>query len=368
MNIRQFIYKYLWWTYRPIKEWIKLQRNKKAASALDSIDTATQRVFYLGITNHSNLGDLGQFYCIKKWISENYPTANLLMFEADTIVNPKSKFIEKLKKVYRKNDIIIFQSGYTTQDLGGLHNLMHEMIVEALPKARILMMPQTIFFQHEENKKRTVKILDNASNMLFLARDMVSYHMAINEMFKSVKVVAYPDIVTTLIGTQTFRNNRNGVCLCTRNDGEKFYSDDELSDLAERIKKMGVNVFKKDTQSNASIKEIRKNLEHYIFNEIESYSHFKVTITDRYHGTIFSLCAGTPVVIIKTNDHKVITGADWFKGVYDDYVCVAENLDEALYMCNEILNKSLDNKLDSFFKVQYYDKLKDLFENKNAVL
>ena len=109
-------------------------------------------------------------------------------------------------------------------------------------------------------------------------------------------------------------------------------------------------------------------MEHYIFNEIESYSHFKVTITDRYHGTIFSLCAGTPVVIIKTNDHKVITGADWFKGVYDDYVYVAENLDEALYKCNEILDKNLDNKLDSFFKVQYYDKLKDLFENINVVL
>lgn len=121
---------------------------------MDSIDTATQRVFYLGITNHSNLGDLGQHYCIKKWISENYPTANLLMFEANTIVNPKSKFIEKLKKVYRKTDIIIFQSGYTTQDLGGLHNQMHEMIVEALPKARILMMPQTIFFSMKRIKNK----------------------------------------------------------------------------------------------------------------------------------------------------------------------------------------------------------------------
>lgn len=51
-------------------------------------------------------------------------------------------------------------------------------------------------------------------------------------------------------------------------------------------------------------------------------SHYKVVITDRYHGTIFSLIANTPVIIIKSTDHKVTTGADWFKGIYDDYVYV----------------------------------------------
>lgn len=100
----------------------------------------------------------------------------------------------------------------------------------------------------------------------------------------------------------------------------------------------------------------------FIEQEIESYSHFQVTITDRYHGTIFSLCAGTPVIIIKTTDHKVTTGADWFKGIYDDYVYVAEDLDDACRLFYIVINKKMTNRLSPYFKVNYYDKLKNMFE------
>ena len=87
-----------------------------------------------------------------------------------------------------------------------------------------------------------------------------------------------------------------------------------------------------------------------------------MTITDRYHGTIFSLCAGTPVIIIKTTDHKVTTGADWFKGVYDDYVFVASNLDDAYIIAKELLRKDCNYTLIPYFKTNYYDKLKSSFE------
>lgn len=368
MNIKSFIYKYLWWTYRPIKNYIKNTRYdnamKKAADRLDSLTPAENRVFYLGITAHSNLGDLGQHYCIKKWIGENYPDYSLEMFEADPVVYEKYNFIERLAKIYRPQDVILFQSGYCTQDLGGLHNLMHEMIVETMPEARILMLPQTVYFEHEENQKHTGEILNKAKNMLFLARDFVSFETA-KKMMPNIRVEAFPDIVTTLIGTMEFTNERNGVCLCTRNDGEKLYSDEELSALASKLENDGIKVFRKDTQSKASIGQIRANLQGHIEAEIESYSHYKVTITDRYHGTIYSLCAGTPVIIIKTTDHKVTTGADWFKGVYDDYVYVANDLEEAYQMAKQIMPRALTHKIAPYFKENYYNKLKDSF---NAVL
>lgn len=123
-------------------------------------------------------------------------------------------------------------------------------------------------------------------------------------------------------------------------------------------------VVRKDTQGKASFKTIRKNLWKFIYSEIESYSHFDVTITDRYHGTIFSLCAGTPVVIIKTTDHKVITGADWFKDIYDDYVYVAKDLEDAIRISQKILKSNLAHTLRPYFKTEYYDKLKSLFEQR----
>lgn len=365
MRIVTIVRRYFWWTYRPImsiyrkNKYDKLMRSE--SNRLLSLTPADKRIFYLGVTAHVNLGDLGQHYCILKWIHENYPDYSLVQFEADPVVYQKYDFIQRFKKVYRPQDIILFQSGYTTQDLGGYHNLMHEMVVKAMPDARILMLPQTVYFRKEENKRHTAAILNTARKMLFLARDYVSFDMA-KQMMPDIKVMAYPDIVTTLIGTLNFNNERDGICLCTRNDGEKLYSKEEIDELEKKFLVDGVRVQQKDTQSNATISQIRSNLKKYIEAEIESYSHFKVTITDRYHGTIFSLCAGTPVIIIKTTDHKVTTGADWFKGVYDEYVYVANDLEDAYQKAKDMMLKDLDNKLLPYFKTEYYDKLKDVFE------
>lgn len=223
------------------------------------------------------------------------------------------------------------------------------------------MMPQTIFFRHEENRLRTSKCYNQASNMLFLARDMISYDQA-KKMFPNITVKPFPDIVTSLIGTLNFNNTRSGVCICVRDDGEKFYTENEIKNLCKEISKY-TNITITDTTINVNYLEIRKNLQKYIKEAIEKFSKYNVVITDRYHGTIFSLAAGTPVIIIKSNDHKVVTGADWFKGIYDDYVYVAKDLVDAQNICKKIMNKQLSHDIKPFFKEQYYDNLKTLFEN-----
>lgn len=318
------------------------------------------RLFYLGITAHSNLGDMAQYYCIHSWILKNYPKYVLVEVEADTVVNKKYDFVNFLKNEYRARDIILFQSGYTTQDLGGVHDLMHRMVIGALPDSHILMMPQTVFFQHEENKLRSARIYNQAHNMLFLARDAVSYEKA-KAMMADVQVKLFPDIVTSLIGTFYFSHNRHGISLCRRNDGEKYYSEEALSDLITRLEQ-ATTVAVSDTTIDVPFKELRNNPQKYIEKQIDYFSRFEVVITDRYHGTIFALAAGTPVVIIKTNDHKVVTGADWFKGIYDDYVYVANDLDDAFQIVSSIRQKHLSYKLQPIFAAQYYDKLKTIFE------
>lgn len=334
---------------------------KRVASEISNCSSTAPHVFYLGITAHSNLGDMGQYYCIHNWILQNYPTYKLIEVEADTVVDKQYGFLELLEKQYDSDDVIVFQSGYTTQDLGGVHDLMHRMVIETLPDARILMMPQTIFFQHEENKLRSSRIYNKAHKMLFLARDRVSYGIA-KEMMPDVNVKLFPDIVTSLIGKYKFSHNRHGVSLCRRNDGEKFYLEEELSSLIRKIEQI-TTVTVSDTTIKIPFKELRNNPQRYIERQIEYFSRFEVVITDRYHGTIFALAAGTPVVIIKTNDHKVVTGADWFKGIYDGYIYVAKDLDDAFQTASSIREKHLDYRLQPIFAAQYYGKLKEIFES-----
>ena len=362
-----FIRRTLGWLYSPILSYVRnlikkravIKDKKRIIQELNGFNPQKQNIFYLGITAHSNMGDMAQHYCISRWIANNYPQANIIKIESDTVVSKYSNFPSILHNYYRKDDIIIFQSGYTTQDLGGNHELMHRLVIETIPHAHILMMPQTIFFKKEENKLRTSKCYNQAKNMLFLARDMISYEQAI-DMFPNITVRAYPDIVTSLIGTFNFNNKREGICFCMRNDGEKFYTTEEINKIYNELKK-DVPVTFTDTTIKENYLTIRNNLKQFIENEIEKFSTYEVTITDRYHGTIFSLAAGTPVIILKTNDHKVITGADWFRGIYDKYVYVAHNLNEIRSIYKAIKHEQLDHKLIPYFQKNYCDKLKEIF-------
>lgn len=83
-------------------------------------------------------------------------------------------------------------------------------------------------------------------------------------------VALFPNIVTTLIGEKQFTNDRSGVCVCTRNDGEKFYTDAEIAQLVNKLS-ADTRVVEKDTQGLVHYEQIRSNLSYYIWNEIESY-------------------------------------------------------------------------------------------------
>lgn len=336
-----------------------MRLKKKYSSKInDGLKYGKPIIYYCGIPAHSNLGDLAQGVCIRKWLKKNYPNYYVTEIETNALVNTKHSVIGKMAKAFNPNqDFVVFQSGYTTTDLGGFADPMHQAVINALPNSRILMMPQTIFFKNEERKSLCSKVYDSHKKMLFLARDNVSYEMA-KEMFPNIPKKCFPDIVTTMIGSVPSNQNRNGIMFCLRNDGEKFYSDEELSVLIAKCKEIGP-VDRTDTTKG---KDVVKEATLYIESEISRYAKFKLLITDRYHGTILSLVAGTPVIIIKTNDHKVTTGADWFKGVYDDYVFLAKNLEDAFEMAKVIYQRNEYNTLPPYFEKNYYDKLPSLFE------
>lgn len=316
-----------------------------------------KRIYYCGVPAHGNLGDLAQGVCIRRWIKKHYSDYYVTELETNALVNTKHSCLNDLKKAFNSDkDFIIFQSGYTTTDLGGYADTMHQAVIGALPNARILMMPQTIFFKSEERKQLCSKVYNSHKRMLFLARDTVSFEMA-KEMFPSLPKKCYPDIVTTLIGSVKSNQDREGILFCLRDDGEKYYNDEDLSVLIERCKKIGP-VNRTDTTKG---KSVVKEAENYIYAEISEYAKYKVMITDRYHGTILSIVAGTPVIIIKTTDHKVTTGADWFKGIYDDFVYLAEDLEEAYQLANKLYLRNIYETPKAFFEENYYDKLPALF-------
>lgn len=331
-----------------------------AIKKLLEVDITQKRIWYFCVPTHSNLGDQAQACCIEKYFRKFFSDHIVFKLSNNAFDFYEEKILMILKEKIKETDLIFFQSGYTFTGIHPYEN-MHRKIVENFPYNKIVFLPQTVKFKNQKILENVQNFYGKYDNIYFFAQDKISY-----DIYKSIfpehrNVHCFPDIVTTEIGNYDFNNNeRNGILLCVRNDVEKLYSFQEISLFKEKLQKIA-KVSLSDTNSETkenSLKEYWKKIE----ETIDDYAQYQVIITDRYHGTIFALIANTPVIILKTTDHKVVTGADWFEGVYEDYVYVVNDLEEASQVAQQIVTGFEYRKLPSYFKEKYYDRLKDIIE------
>jgi len=332
--------KFLYYKFIAKKSLQILFRNKKT-------------VFLFGSPFHSNMGDQAQTFCIYKWLQHNYPNHKIYTFR---LTESFPILLSLLRLTIRKEDILICHSGYHLTDLYHEQDIYCKIIQE-FPDFPIIIFPQTINYQRKTNLLNTAKIFNSHPKILLMCRDEHSYETA-QKFFTHCKLLLYPDIVTSLIGTKQYKNKREGILFCMRNDIEAFYSPKEIQLLKDSFK--NVKIEQTDTTLDIDVKEIYKNREKILNNIFEQYSKYKLVITDRYHGTIFSLIANTPVIVISSADHKLISGVKWFPESFKQYVQFANNLSEAHTLANKLLqDNSFNYELPSYFKEKYYDNLND---------
>lgn len=347
-NIIHFIYT----PFRILKEYFA--RRKMTNELIEKhyyLEKNDKKIFYFGVPEHNNLGDMAQTYCIRKWITDNYP--NYQIMEIRTRISYDKKFVKFIKNILCSDDFFLFQSGYCTRDKNPDH-LMHLNIMAQFPYQKAIILPQTVKIQSKKDIQKTKRIFSHCEKLLFIARDKISYEQA--KIFtKENQLDLYPDIVTSLIGRIQTNTEKKGVLLCVRNDSEKYYLDSDIKKLKEDLIPHSDIVNVTDTNSHLDVWETYKNLEKIILEKIIDFSKYKVIITDRYHGTIFSLIANTPVIVIKTNDYKVTSGVEWFEGVLNESsIKLANDLKQASEMAIEILKNTLSVENDDYFYRTFY--------------
>lgn len=319
---------------------------------------------------HANLGDQAQLLCTDKWIKENYPkhkiihlgyfmtTLNYIPLKwslNNCLSSLVTLSIMKIKS--HSNDLFIGHSGYFFIDHHNGYKAFMD-IIKYFPNHQLIIFPQTVNFYNPFVKSYVSSFFAKAKNVILLCRDEVSYNLS-KTLFPKTQLLLYPDIVTSLIGLYKFRNKREGILFCMRDDLEAFYKEEQIDELMNRFK--NIRKEKIDTTLHCiSRKEMDKNRKAIIYNMIEKIASYKVVITDRYHGTIFSAIASTPVIVINSADHKLSSGVKWFpKEIYNDAVQFAENLDDAYNKATFLLNQNnREYNNPAYFKEHFWDKLR----------
>lgn len=323
-----------------------------------------KKIFLFGIPNHTNLGDNAQTYCILKWCETNYPGYTVFAYTSEFLRDMDYLYLKALSKKISMEDIILFQSGYNTTDIYYPEEYMHRKVIELFKKNLIVALPQTIKFIKEEEKQKTAHIYNSHSNIIFLARDKESYSSA-KEMFTSASIYLFPDIVTSLIGKYNFNNKRDGIMFCMRNDLETFIPRDKITKIIKELSSKHTTLLT-DTTLNMSYEELIRDRAKVIEETIKDYANYKLIVTDRYHGIILSLIASTPVIVLKTSDHKLTSGVEWFINLdqFKDYIYYCESLEDLKEVIERIIDIPRSYRLHEYFNEHYYDKLKDIIEKK----
>ncbi len=339
------------------------QHKAEIRKLLEDASRSDKHIYYCGVCESSNMGDMAQTYCTLNWFEKNYPEYVVLKCRTSVFRDEKVDLISAMRKVMQKNDIVFFQSGYNTHDLGdGREDLMHQKVIQAFPNIEMIMLPQTVFFESEERKQLCSNVYNAHKKLLFFSRDPVSLRIS-EEMFPNLTIKLYPDIVTSLIGYYQGSENRTGIFLCRRKDVEQFYSEDEYLEIANELRQIDNEVTIADTIISASNNDIYNQLKEYVEDMIKTFGCFRIVVTDKYHGLIFSLISNTPVIVLKTKDHKVTSGYEWFSKVYPDRVFYAEKPKDITFLCEKILKNPQYYKLDNYFDREYYHRLKDEIDN-----
>lgn len=312
------------------------------------------RIYLFGSPNQVNLGDQAQTYCIVKWLNRNYPNHEVLIFTYYTITD---KVLSTIRKKIIKNDEIFIHSGYHITDLYNMVDKYCE-IIKLFPDHKIVIMPQTINFIKDRSKESYVsEIFNTHGNITLLCRDNISHKKA-KLLFSNCKLLLYPDIVTSLIGTKHYSNNRNGILFCMRNDKEALYERESIKKLMNRLEP--IETIMTDTDSPLFYRTIQRHREEVLSEKWNQFAKYKVVITDRYHGTIFALIAETPVIVLASTDHKLSSGVNWFPKEFGKMVSFAKSLDEAYEMAVDLYKDDRLHALPAYFENNYYSKLKDL--------
>ena len=268
-------------------------------------------VFYFDYPLHSNVGDLLIYHGTEQFFKDHHINVTLKRCEYDLD-------LEEVKAKITPNTTILLHGGGNFGDLYPQHQKIREEMVTHFPNNRIIVLPQTAYFKHEENLQKSAALFRNHSDCHLLARDERTANLFAKF---SDHVYLSPDMAHQLYGTMETKQGKTG---------KKLYflrKDIEASDVEKNIlTQIPINSTVKDWDdilsktddivlafswrmnkiANKFNLDCLKNLSHQFWY---TYTHKIVkrvarvfldndnVITTRLHGHIFSCLLEIPNVV-----------------------------------------------------------------------
>ena len=311
-------------------------------------------IFIIGEPRHGNIGDSAIAEAERKFIIDTY-NGNCKI--SDVFVDDYKYDFDMWDRLIQKKDIICLHGGGNLGDLWYEEELFREDIIERFPNNRIIMFPQTMMFQSEENLERARKVYNGHKRLTMVARDRVTYE-SMKKAFDECDVIFTPDIVLSYgnLFNKYDNSHRNNIGLCMRDDVERALDDNSMQVLYDYLDNKGYAYDKFDMVDKVSI-TIENRLE-LIKNKLKRIAGYRLIITDRLHAMVFCTLTGTPCIVFGNNHHKVSGCYEWIKSL--NYIQLVGSIDEAISIVDAFYNDT--SKKESVDLSENYKPLVEAFK------
>lgn len=327
----------------PVKKYIQnVCQNPYYSNVLKEFKNGgTRRIILMGTPEHGNLGDHAIAEAELKLLHEYLHDCQVIEITGEHYRSHKKSIAERISDT----DIIAITGGGFLGSLWPVEENMVRDIIGTFANNKIVVFPQTIYFEDGANGRFEFEITKNTyqqhKDLTLCLRDAASYEIARNMIVdeKAGKLLLVPDIALYLDKTDS-KSIREGILLCLREDKERVISQSQR----ENIERMSVARDKKidytSTVIPIKIKKEARSVE--IEKKLDEFRRAELVITDRLHGMIFAAITGTPCIALDNSSGKVKGVYAWIENI--GYIKFAETVEEI----PALMDKLLDIKLTSY--------------------
>lgn len=281
---------------------------------------AAPRALVFLAADYGNIGDLAITAAQQHLLRVVLPGRSVVAVP----ISSTRQVLRSLRRRVVPGDLVTIIGG---GNMGSLYPEIEELrqrVIRAFPCNRIVCFPQTLDWDERAASKRAlariVRVYARHPDLHLFARESVS-HGKLRALFAghaSVRVGLAPDVVLSATADALGAApgaEPHGALLCLRDDGERSLRAQDDAALRQALAQAGLDVRVTDTHAGGAALSA-EHCRRLLAGKIEQFAAARLVVTDRLHGMILALLAGTPCLVLPNANHKIRqTWVDWLADV-----------------------------------------------------
>ncbi|WP_165942162.1 polysaccharide pyruvyl transferase family protein [Luteimonas arsenica] len=274
------------------------------------------RVFVLLAADYGNIGDLAITAAQRNFIARAAPSHHIVPVP----ISATREVIRSLRRQVVPGDLVTIIGGGNMGSLYPDIEELRQLAIRTFPNNRIVCFPQSLdWTQSPESDTALARITATYSkhpDIHVFARESVSRDKlrALFADHANVHIGYVPDVVLNASAAELGFDGRpepSGILLCMRDDRERSLAPEQLAQLRKTLEDTAQGITVTDTHAGGARLD-EAHCAHLLADKLAQFAGARLVVTDRLHGMILSLVAGTPCLVLPNSNHKIRqTWQDW---------------------------------------------------------